>query len=836
MLKIDKRYKENIEKLIKDFDTNITSGLSDTQAFINRQKYGGNTLNSSLLIKIKKLCLPLINVFTILLLLAGGLNFYLGEKTSAIFIFICVIVNACIQLVETFHIDRIINSLKKELNLQVKVIRNKKQVTIPNHELVIGDIVLMKSGEIAGADLRIIKAQDCLVNQAIITGESELIAKTEVFSEDKQELEIYQQANMVWSGSRLASGSLTGLVVGVGSSSYLGTLSRDLGNVRKSYFQGKLDRVLQKILIVLSLISVGVFCLSVIRGVSVVESLKFSTIVLVAAVPEGLILGTALVFAISISRISKLGGLVKDFRALEDLGLITMVVFDKTGTLTTGKLKLVELELLFQDKDFDLANFITTDSSNQTEDPVDLAIQEYLKKSNKYLASQELVKIYFNQQYRLSGNVDSKSKKVYLKGAPEYLVRYCIESKDLAAAVSKKTKSTMLSGNRTLIIAELKILDNYRSLEQLLSSPKKFQLTTLGILKYSEKLNSQAPEAVTNLHSIGIDSKLVTGDHALSAQLIASELKIIHSAEEVFSSNKLSLSQKFNKTILKKLQKVKVFARTLPHQKKELVNFWQKEQVLAYVGDGVNDMLSLENSAVGVSFLGSSEVAKSSAGLILRSPDLNILYQAINFSRQTIRNAQKMIFFILFTNLSEVLLIIFTLAIGLPSPISSLQLLWINIVTDTVITLPIGAYWPNKVNPKIVVSRDILSNQQIINLFILATINALMLVLAVAFYHQIGIENKVIQDYMFIAIMIGQGCMALVFRNLNNQIDKIRIWQNKPLLITVFSLILLHFWLIKNNFLGFLLSEQTPILDAVLFGLAVAYFSSLCALIIKRHN
>lgn len=834
MLNINKIYQKNLKDLLEELNTNL-SGLSQAQVLDNLNKYGSNNIKTPLFYRLKKVLFPLFNIFTILLFIAGVLNYFFDEKSSAIFIFICIIINALIQFIETYHIGRIINALKSELNVRVMTLRDSKILQIFSQDLVIGDIVVMKAGEIAAADLRIVKAKDCLVDQAIITGESELISKTAELNSGPEDLEIYLQSNMLWSGSRLVSGSLTAVVVGVGSTSYIGSLSNDLGNIRKSYFQDKLDKIIGKILFALSLISAGVFALSLMRGMEFLEAMKFSTIVLVAAVPEGLILGTTLVFAISIGRISKYNGLVKDFRSLEDLGLISMAVFDKTGTLTTGELQLIAIDLIKSGKDFDLTNFILINDAGIAEDPLDQALEKYLGDSDKTRQQQDFVKIYFNQQYRLSGNLNIKLQHMYLKGAPEYIVKYCVESKDLAREIIQKTKKEMQKGRRTLIIAELAIEQEYQSLEKLFSKNKNFKLISLGVLIYSEELNKKSALAIENLAKIAVQSKLVTGDHAISAQAIAAELKIINSEEEVFSSDKLSSTQKFNKALLNKLNKVKVFARTLPHQKKELVNIWQKNHVVAFVGDGVNDMLSLENSAVGISFLDSSEIAKSSAGIILRDHNLNLLYQAINFSRQTIRNAQKMIFFILVTNLSEVLLIVFALAIGLPSPITPLQLLWINIITDTIITLPIGVFWPKKESYN-KINNDILSGHQIINIFILGSINALLLVLAVAFYNQIGLEHRVIQDYVFIAIMIGQGCLALVFRSLNNKLDKIRIWQNKLLISVILLLILVHAIFIKYGLFGFLISKQTPISDAVLFGLVIGLIISLCASILKRSN
>ena len=638
----------------------------------------------------RKIIEPFANVFMAVLFLAAVLSLVSGHKLDAVIILVIILVSAIIYYVQQFSTDRVLRALKRQEAQEVSVMLDGKIVKIASEEIVKGDIILLSEGEKVPADIRLIQAENVAADEAMLTGESLPIEKdTDVIKEEKP---IYERTNMLFQGSFVVSGQATGVVVGTALETEFGRLAElAVQDPERSPVQRKIDELITKLIIAVTIVVVVVFALEMYRGIEIFEAIRFVLALAVSAVPEGLPIAVTVILVLGMRRMARYKSLARSMRAIEAIGIVTAIASDKTGTLTKNKLS-VQKTWANKEEAIDPSRIHLSliKSSGAFSDPLDKAFAEFLTKA-KFKADKDkklVTSLSFDQKYAMSGNVwkVGKNHEVYLKGAPERIIKYSFTAKSndkkAAEAILKELTS---SGHRVIAIG---------SLPALRRAPESFDDLALGTMKFeglvavADELRPEASAAISAAQAAGIKVCMITGDHAETAYNIGKQLGLAKSRDEVMDCR--TIGEMSDRELTSKIKSIRVFARVIPEAKHRILTILKKSEIVAMTGDGVNDVPALANAHVGIAMGSGSQIAKESGDIVLLDDNFASIIKAVEGGRVIYANIRRIIFHILGTSLGEVLVMIGALLIGLPLPLVAVQILWVNLVTDTTFEIPLG--------------------------------------------------------------------------------------------------------------------------------------------------
>lgn len=680
-------YNQTVKEILEDFKTDPDKGLSSHEVASRQKKYGKNVLNVKTTPLWRKILEPFIDVFMAILIVALILSAIQKEWVEVILIAVIIAINAIIYYAQQISTDRILKSLKEQTVQSILVIRNGEESEIDASELVPGDIVVLKEGDRLPADGRIIVESGILTNESMLTGESEPIAKDA--RAISGELEVYEQRNMVFAGSFIFTGSGKMLVTATGNNTEYGHIASLASSTdTKSPIQEKINSLVIKIAIVVVIIAAIIFVVQLLQGVYPVRALEFTLAMIVSAVPESLLIATSIVMTLGARRMAKKKALVKEIKAIQSIGIVTTIASDKTGTLTENKLSLKEK---WSPKDGSFAKVIAeaTLMSADSTDPLDLAMLEYVKKHHSHLTDIGPVHSYaFDQGLKLSGNLyETKSGALHLavKGAPESILKHCKITDKMREEAEAKILDFTSRGYKVIGLATCKLKHEINELNRL-TKDDEFEFE--GLIAIADSVRKEAPAAIKQANAAGVKVKMVTGDHARTAFAIGKELGLATDFEQVLDCSKMGSIT--DEDLAEKVKTTTIFARVTPEDKFRILTAIKKNEVSAMTGDGVNDVPALTNAHIGIAMGDSPSIVQDAGDIVLLDNNFKNIIEAMKEGRIVLTNIRRMLIYLLATNAGEVLTILGALFINGTQPLLPIQILWINLVTDSLMVIPIG--------------------------------------------------------------------------------------------------------------------------------------------------
>ncbi|MDD6043145.1 MAG: cation-translocating P-type ATPase [Eubacteriaceae bacterium] len=723
-------YNREIEQCFQEFSS-CKNGLEPNQVESNRSRYGSNTIEEKKKRSVFLIFLDQFKDFLVLILIiASGISLMTGSPESTAVILAVLILNGILGTVQYIKAEKSLDSLKKLSSPEAKVVRGGEALTIPADQLVCGDVIRLEAGDIVPGDARIIDSFSLKTNESSLTGESEPVEKRNgvITSESDQQIPLGDRYNMVYSGSLVTYGRATALVTAVGSQTELGKIAGliDTASDRKTPLQETMDDFSKKLSVIIILICLLVLVLNLYRGMPFTESLLFAVALAVAAIPEALSSIITISLAIGTTHMAEENAIIKKLSAVESLGCVSVICSDKTGTLTQNKMTVEDINdmspqlsikdhLPVQVKDglrpdninsvsskplismLELAALLCNDTAlsdgNLVGDPTETALMEYCC-THSSVDPWKLREIFprigelpFDSDRKLMStinNIDGQSY-IFTKGAPDILLdRISNLSPEEKESVRKSNLAFSEKGLRVLAFACKKINRNT------LSAGDESDLDFLGLMAMMDPPRTESAAAVADCQVAGIKAVMITGDHKVTAAAIAERLGIMRDGDIAITGAELD---KMSDDELKDmLPHISVYARVSPDNKIRIVNAWQSEaHIVAMTGDGVNDAPALKSADVGVAMgVTGTEVAKDAASMILTDDNFATIIKAVLNGRNIYANIKNSIMFLLSGNAAGILAVLFASLMGLPAPFTAVQLLFINLVTDSLPALAIG--------------------------------------------------------------------------------------------------------------------------------------------------
>jgi Ca2+-transporting ATPase len=606
------------------------------------------------------------------------------ERLDATVIGFVLLINALIYYFQQYSVSRVLKSLKAHEDGTVTVLRSSTTTEVNVRDIVPGDIVYLLEGLKVPADGRILEVNNLDIDESILTGESLPVTKIDDILPDNTQ--VYDQKNMVFKGTLVHSGSGLFVVTSTGNQTQLGAISQltSTSDIGKTSIEKKIDDITRKMVLGVGLIGAAVFGLALLRGVSLAETVRFTLSLVVSVVPEGLPVTLTVVLLLSAKRMAKHKALVKKLSSIETMGALTMIATDKTGTLTQNKLGVAQV---YPDKttvaSAAVASITTQDGMvlDPLDELLDTSFGNHLRPGSRELDFP------FEQELRLSGALwkTKTGHLMALKGAPEALIN------NLPASEKKVVTATLddytSRGFRTIAFGH--VVGKYESLEKMPKSKIIFD----GLVALADPLRKNIPHAIAEARAAGINVVMLTGDHKNTAEEIARQAGLIDHHNQVADSTILNKppNAKLMKTML---TRVHVFGRVLPEHKFNFLKSVKHSEITAMTGDGVNDIPALVEADAGLAMGSGTDAAKDASDIVLLDDNFGTIIDAVRIGRAVIANIRKMLFYLISTSLGEAATMIGALLLGFPLPITAVQILWVNLVTDSFTVLPIGISKP----------------------------------------------------------------------------------------------------------------------------------------------
>lgn len=700
------------------------NGLSTQEATARAAQYGPNKLSEGK----KKSTLQVFleqfkDLLVIILLVAACISAASGNLESTIVIFAVLILNAILGTVQYLKAEKSLESLKAMSSPSAKVMRNGTRIEIPSAEVVPGDIVLLEAGDMVVADGRVIENFSLKVNESSLTGESEGVDKM-VEALTAEQVALGDQKNMVFSGSLVTYGRATVLVTATGMNTELGKIAALMNQTqqRKTPLQESLDNFSAKLAIVIMVICALVFTLSVFRtGMNILDSLMFAVALAVAAIPEALSSIVTIVLAMGTQKMARQNAIMKDLKAVESLGSVSVICSDKTGTLTQNRMtpqKIYADGSLLEGQNLDLVNdvqrlllksaLLASDATNDPEtgtsigDPTEVTLvmlgELFGVDEVRYREQHpRLGELAFDSDRKLMStlhNIDGVPT-LFTKGAIDVLLDRSkwLLTHEGRVPMTPERKEEISRVNMELSMEGLRVLAfAFRELDSVrpLSLEDESEFTFIGLISMIDPPRPEAIQAVADAKLGGIRTIMITGDHKVTASAIARQLGIFRDGDEALSG--VELDQMSDADLDKKLDKVSVYARVSPEHKIRIVNAWQRKgNIVSMTGDGVNDAPALKKADIGVAMgITGTEVSKDAASMILADDNFATIVKAVVNGRSVYANIKNAIQFLLSGNTAGIFCVLYASLLALPVPFEPVHLLFINLLTDSMPAIAIG--------------------------------------------------------------------------------------------------------------------------------------------------
>ncbi len=714
-------YSQSREEAVQTLGTDPARGLNQRECQRRLEQYGKNELRPA-----KRRGLParffsqFQDLMVLILLAAAAVSFAVswvrgdGEYVDSLIILAIVVCNAVIGTVQEVRADRAIQALKKLSSPHAWVIREGRRQRVESSQLVPGDLVVLQAGDLVPADLRLLKSAELKIEESALTGES-VPAEKDAGARCPQNAPLGERKNMAFASTGVASGAGVGVVAATGMDTAMGRIAHMLEHEQspQTPLQQRLKRMGKVMGVGVILICAVIFLLGLFQQRPPLEMFMIAISLGVAAIPEGLTAVVTIVLAMGIKRMAQKRAIVRHLPAVETLGSTQVICSDKTGTLTQNKMTVVAFSSARGEERLDspAAQFalelatLCSDAQEVGEkitgDPTETAFLRACKRGKGELEGcfprvGEIPFTSARKRMTTAHRLPEGGFRLIAKGAPDVLIARCTqllqggEIRPLTGAM----KAKLLSDNSRLAERALRVLAvAYRDVSALPSDDRESesQLVFCGLIAMEDPPRPGVKEAVAQCKRAGILPVMITGDHAATALAIGQRLGIAESSSQVMTGPELDRLD--DGALSKKVFQYRIFARVSPEHKVKLVRaFQQRGMVVAMTGDGVNDAPALKAADIGCAMgKNGTEVAQSAADMVLTDDDFSTIVAAVREGRGIYQNIRKTVHFLLSCNIGEILVVFVAFLLRAPTPLLAIQLLWVNLVTDSFPALALGA-------------------------------------------------------------------------------------------------------------------------------------------------
>ncbi len=721
-------YLQSKDEVLKEFKAS-PNGLSSGEAKERLAKYGENALVEGKKETVFQVFLDQFkDLMVIILIIAALISAFTGDAESTIVIIAVLILNAVLGTVQHVKAEKSLESLKSLSSPSAKVLRDGQKVEIDSKKLVPGDILVLEAGDLVTADGRILDNFSLQVNESSLTGESTNIDKADI--DFDQERPLGDRLNMVYSSSLVTYGRANVLVTGTGMGTEIGKIAKLMNDTKekKTPLQQSLDKFSSKLATAILLICLVVFGLQIWRGQPLMDALLFAVALAVAAIPEALSSIVTIVQAMGTQKMAKQHAIIKNLAAVESLGSVSVIASDKTGTLTQNKMTVQDIYIggeVLQPNELSLDNqlhryllynaVLNNDSRLQADgkgigDPTEYALLEMYRQvpgidmgDDQIALSEDDLRDFLDRQEEVPFDSDRKlmSTKhlihtvptIFTKGAVDVLLDRCVSYRigDEIKPMTTEAKQQILDQNQAFSENGLRVLAfAYKESDEELNLDAENGLIFIGLISEMDPPRPESVAAVAQAKKAGIKTVMITGDHKVTAVAIAKKIGIF--AEGDLAVTGLELDAMSDKELDDKIEKISVYARVSPENKIRIVDAWQRKgKIVSMTGDGVNDAPALKKADIGVAMgITGTEVSKDASSMILADDNFATIIKAVANGRTVYENIKNAVMYLLSGNLSAIITVLFASIAGLPVPFMAVQLLFINLVTDSLPALAIG--------------------------------------------------------------------------------------------------------------------------------------------------
>jgi P-type Ca2+ transporter type 2C len=707
---------ESISETLNHFSVDAKNGLSGQQVDLVHERGVFNELPSKesdpwWKVFIRQFLSPLILV----LIVAAVISALLHEWVDVGVITAAIMLNTLIGFVQEYKASRALEQLRSLIQPHAVVLRNGREEHIEARDIVEGDILLLHAGDQVTADARIIDAVEFMVSEAALTGESVPVKKqTEVM---KEGVLLADRKNMVYAGTSVVGGRGRAVVVGIGFESEIGKIASLVEKTDESStpLQEQLVRLARWIAIAVTVIVIVLFLYGIWQGQAIAEMFELSVALAVAAIPEGLVISVTIILAIGMQRILKRRSLVRRLVGAETLGSVSVICTDKTGTITEGEMRATHIAttdetILFdevrhgEDKGVDQILLIASLCNDAIQ--VKNSDQQELKGSSteralleatveQGLDQQALLKehprdaeIPFDSvhKYMVTQHVWGSSHAWLLKGAPSRVLSFCSHyfSNGKKHKMTDEARDRIMTQEQALAEQGLRLMAfGFRSgVRTKLEKEHLKDFTFFGFIGLRDPLRKEVKQQIQDAKDAGVRTVMVTGDHPQTAWAIGVEAGLVAGPESVVVGS--DLDEWSDEELERRVNRITIYARVEPRHKIRIVSAWQaRGEVVAMTGDGVNDAPALKSADVGIAVGSGTEVAKQASDVVILDNDLGTITAAIEQGRVMFDNIRKTTVYLVAGSFTEIILIAGSIMMGLPLPLLSAQILWINLVADS---------------------------------------------------------------------------------------------------------------------------------------------------------
>lgn len=713
----------------------VTSdGLSSDKALELLEKNGKNVLDEGKKKSVLQVFLSqFVDFLVIILIIAAIISMFSGNIESTIVIFAVIILNAILGTVQHIKAEKSLESLKSLSSPSAKVIRDGQKIEIDSKDVVEGDIIVLEAGDLIVADGRIINNYSLQVNESSLTGESTNVDKSDDII--STEVPLADRTNMVFSGSLVTYGRAVVAVTSTGMNTEIGKIASlmNAAKEKKTPLQQSLDKFSKVLATVILIICAVVFALNIWQNYSVepiglsqqkiLNALMFAVALAVAAIPEALSSIVTIVQAMGTQKMARENAVIKDLKAVESLGCVSVICSDKTGTLTQNKMTVQkiyvngesiredQLDLQYESHRHLLYDMVLNNDSSIVDgkgigDPTEYALLETFRNMG---LDENVMRSGISRVEEVPFDSDRKmmstkykmhgQNHVLTKGALDVILDRCISiaTKDGVRPITDEDKKLILEQNKKYSEDGLRVLTfAYKESDEKLSIDTEYDYIFIGLVAMIDPPREESKQAVADAIRAGIKPVMITGDHKITATAIAKQIGIFRDGD--ISVTGLELDAMSDEELDQKIEKISVYARVSPENKIRIVEAWQRKgNIVSMTGDGVNDAPALKKADIGVAMgITGTEVSKDAASMILQDDNFATIIKAVANGRNVFRNIKNAIQFLLSGNMAGILAVLYTSLLALPVPFEPVHLLFINLLTDSLPALAIGMEQPER--------------------------------------------------------------------------------------------------------------------------------------------
>lgn len=659
------------------------------------------------------------DLLVIILIIAAVISMISGNVESTIVIFAVILLNAVLGTVQHKKAEKSLESLKSLSSPSAKVIREGQKIEIPSKEVVPGDIIILEAGDMVVADARILENYSLQVNESSLTGESTNVDKKAIAI--NEEAPLGDRVNMVYSGSLVTYGRAIVVTTGTGMDTEIGKIAALMNATKekKTPLQISLDQFSSRLAIIIMIISAIVFGLSIYRKMPILDSLMFAVALAVAAIPEALSSIVTIVQAMGTQKMANENAIIKELKAVESLGCVSVICSDKTGTLTQNKMTVQNVYIdgkTIEPKELDLKNqlhryllynaLLTNDSAivdgKGIGDPTEYCLLEMV---NSIDIDHELIRDMMPRMEEIPFDSERKmmTTKYKIHGVTTIMTKGALDvildrtthlrTSEGVRDITVEDKEAILDKNMEFSQNGLRVLAfAYRDtdIDDVLDPPDERDYTFIGLISMMDPPREESKDAVADAKRAGIKPVMITGDHKITATAIAKQIGIYEDGDKAVTG--VELDAMSEEELAEQIEKISVYARVSPENKIQIVNAWQKKgNIVAMTGDGVNDAPALKKADIGVAMgITGTEVSKDAAAMILTDDNFATIIKAVANGRNVYRNIKNAIKFLLSGNMAGILAVLYTSLFALPVPFAPVHLLFMNLLTDSLPAIAIG--------------------------------------------------------------------------------------------------------------------------------------------------